>query len=112
MNEATRALEEIRQTELAAARRIDEARAEAEEIAARARAESRRIVEAGRERGMAEARRRLQTALDEANSEAAVIRASAVPGSMTREVATSETLEALVEEMVRVVLAPPSEPGK
>jgi vacuolar-type H+-ATPase subunit H len=112
MNEATLALEEIRRTELEAAQHAEDARSRANEIEVEARAQIRRIVEEGRERGRHSARRRLEAAIEEAEAQAAEIglRGEAEVGKL-RESA-SEPIKVLIEEMVRVVLEPPSEPGK
>ncbi|MEA1904138.1 MAG: hypothetical protein U9N56_11515 [Actinomycetota bacterium] len=112
MNEATHALEEIRRTELEAARHIEDARTQAAEIVAQAKAQSRLIADEGRERGMAAARNRLERALEEAAAEAATIRARNESQSKTLGKLAAESMESLIEEMVSVVLAPPSEPGK
>lgn len=112
MTEASHALEEIRRTELEAARRVEEARERAAEIEATARSRARRLVEEGREHGRAAARDRLRAIVEEAEEQAEEIRArSAADGEELRDSAMG-SVDSLVVEMVRVVLAPPSEPGK
>jgi vacuolar-type H+-ATPase subunit H len=112
MNEATRALEQIRRTELEAAQHVEEARARANEIETEARAQVRRIVEEGRERGRLAARQRLDAALEGAGTEAAAIRARGESEARVLGESAEGPMDQLIAEMVRVVLAPPSEPGK
>jgi vacuolar-type H+-ATPase subunit H len=112
MNEATQALEEIRHTELAAARHVEEARDRAVGIGAEARAQSRQIVEEGREQGRAAARRRLEMTLEASEAEAASVRTRSESEAQALGDTAAGSLEPLIEEMMRVVLAPPHERGK
>lgn len=112
MSEAASALEQIRRTEMAAARKVEEARVRATEIAAEAEREARRIVDDGKQRGMEAARLRYQEGVDDAEAEAAAIRAAGIADADQLVTLGKERVEALVEEMVEVVLAPPLERGK
>lgn len=112
MNEATHALEEIRRTELETARHVEEARARAKEIEAEAKAEGRRLVDEGRERGRAAARRHLEETLEGTEKVAAKVRARAKSEAEALGHAAARSMDVLIEEMVGVLLAPPSEPGK
>ncbi|GEM_PF-1774124 len=112
MNEATRALEQIRRTELEAAQHVEEAHVRAGEIETEARARVRRIIEEGRERGRLAARRRLDAELEEAGTEAAAILQRGESEGRALGESAEGPMETLIAEMVRVVLAPPSEKGK
>jgi vacuolar-type H+-ATPase subunit H len=112
MNEATRALEEIRRTELETAQHVEMARARASEIEADARAEGHRIVDEGRERGRTTARRLLEKTLEETKRVAETIRAQSESEARKLGEDAGESMGLLIEEMVGVVLEPPSEPGK
>ena len=112
MNEATRALEQIRRTELEAAQHVEEARARADEIETEARARFGRMVEEGHERGRLAARQRLDEALEEAGTEAAAIVARGQSEARALAGSAEGPMETLIAEMVRIVLAPPSEKGK
>lgn len=112
MNEATRALQEIRRTELEAAQHVEEARTHAKEILAEARVQSRRLVDEGRERGRVTAGRRLEEKLEETETVAETIRARSESEARALGESAAESIGLLIEEMVRVVLAPPSEQGK
>jgi len=111
VNQASHALEEIRRTEMKAARRIEDSRARAEEIIEEAREDARRRVDSAREEGRQEAHRRLERAITEAEARAASIRAQGLAGTAQVAGITDESLGPVIEEMVKVVLAPPSEPG-
>lgn len=111
MNQASHALEEIRRTEMKAARRIEDSRARAEEIIEEAREDARRRVDSAREEGRQEAQRRLEQAIAEAEAAAASIRTQGLADAAEVSGITDDSLAPVVEEMVRVVLAPPSEPG-
>ena len=69
-------------------------------------------MEEGRQRGLAAARQHLEESRATGQREAEAIRA--LGESEAREVveSASESMETLIEEMVRIVLAPPKEPGK
>ena len=112
MNEATHALEEIRRTELEAARHVEEARDRAREIEADARARSRQVVDEARERGRAAARQRLEATFEESEADATAILARSESEAQALGDAVAGSMGRLIEEMVRVVLAPPSERGK
>lgn len=112
MNDATRALEEIRRTELEAAQQVEKARTKASEIEANARTESRRIVAEGRQRGRATAGRLLEEMIEETERVAETIRVRSHLKAQALSEAGTEAMGLLIEEMVGVVLAPPSEPGK
>lgn len=112
MNEASRVLEEIRRTELEAAREIEEARTNAGEIVEQARDQARRLVEEARERGRRDARRHLEEAIEEAEERGATIRDDGAAEAEQLSKATAGMMEPVIEEMVQVVLAPPAEPGR
>lgn len=112
MNEASHVLEEIRRTELEGARRVERARAQSEAIVDEARSRARRIVEEAREQGREDARQRLERAIAEAQDTAAQIRESGVIEASRLSNSTARSMDSVIEEMVRVVLAPPSEPGR
>lgn len=112
MNQASHVLEQIRRTELEAARHVDQARAEAEEIVNEARAHARRLVEEAREKGREDAHHHLETVVAEAEEEAAGIRDHGVVEAAELSESTGGSMGPVIEEMVRVVLAPPAEPGR
>lgn len=107
MNEASQTLEEIRRTEMDAARTVDEARERSAEIVARARARGREMVEEGRQRGRETAQRRLDDAQSEMGAEADAIRSRGEAAAADLARSAEERLEALVADLVEVVLAPP-----
>lgn len=111
MNQASHALEEIRRTEMEAARQIEDSRARAEQIVEKAREDARRLIETAREEGRQEAHRRLEKAIAEAEDTAARIRTQGLADTAQVSGISDDLLGPVVEEMVRVVLAPPSEPG-
>lgn len=111
-NEATRALEEIRRAEMEAARHVEAARAEAAEMEEQARAEGRLLVAEGRKRGRQAAQERYESAIEEAMEAAAAVRAGGKAEERSRNQIAAQSMELLVEEMARALLAPPSEPGK
>jgi vacuolar-type H+-ATPase subunit H len=112
MNDAAHALEQIRRTEMEAARRVEEARTRATEIGKSAEQEARRMIDEGRQRGLEAARRRHQEGLAEAEAEAERIRAGGVAKADELIMLTEENVGRLVDEMAEVVLAPPLERGK
>lgn len=111
MNEVSQTLEVIRRTEMAAARTVDEARERAAEIVAGARARGQELVEEGRKRGRETARRRLEDARGEMGVEADAIRSRGEVESAQLIRFAEERLEALVTDLVELVLAPPREQG-
>lgn len=111
MNKASHALEEIRRTEMEAARRVEDSRIQGEQIVEEAREAARRLVDTAREEGRQEAHRRLERAIAEAEARAASIRTQGLAGTAQVAGITDESLGPVIEEMVKVVLAPPSEPG-
>jgi vacuolar-type H+-ATPase subunit H len=112
MNQASHVLEQIRHTELEAARNVDRAQAQAEEIVDEARAHARRLVEEARERGREDAQHHLETVIAEAEETAASIREHGVLEAAELSQSTGGSMNPVIEEMVRVVLAPPAEPGR
>lgn len=112
MNEASRAIEEIRRAELEAAQHVEEARTKASEMKANASAEGLSLVAEGRRRGRDVARERHEAAIRDATEAAEAIRAVTGLDRDTLKEAAGESKDLLVAEMVRAVLAPPSEPGK
>lgn len=111
MNEASHVLEEIRRTELEAARNVDRARARADEIVNEARARAGEMVEEARKKGREASRRHVEETIADAEMMAADIRRRGVDEAAKLHQASAETLSSVIEEMVSVVLAPPSEPG-
>ena len=112
MNDAGQALEQIRRTELAAAQMLDEARHQAEQMRSEAKAAAARAVDEGRRRGVVAAEARLRDALEEAERQAADIGANSASQAKVLVESAQGSIGALIEEMVAVVLAPPSERGK
>jgi vacuolar-type H+-ATPase subunit H len=112
MNQASHVLEQIRHTELEAARNVDRARDQAEEIVDEARARARRLVEEARERGREDAHHHLETVVAEAEKTAAGIRDHGVLEAGELSESTGGSMDPVIEEMVRVVLAPPAEAGR
>ncbi|RPI24877.1 MAG: hypothetical protein EHM57_02210 [Actinobacteria bacterium] len=112
MNDASEAIDRIRHTELAAARRVQEARDEAEAILARARAEAGELRSAARRSGREEAQRHLEASIASAEEQAEQVRlqgeeaASLLIGSARQHVAD------ISAALVTAVLAPPVEEGK
>ncbi len=104
MNEASRALEEIRRTELDAARRLEDARERSSQVVAEATARARSLVEEGRERGRARARSRLDEAVAGAEVEAEAIRAQAIEDAEHLIGSAENQVDAVVDRMVEVVL--------
>lgn len=112
MNEASRALEKIRHTELDAARRVEDARERSSQIVAEATASARRLVEEGRERGRASARHRLAEAVAGAEAEAESIRARALAEAEGLFDSVKSEIGALVDQMVEAVLTVSDETGE
>jgi vacuolar-type H+-ATPase subunit H len=112
MNLASHVLEQIRHTELEAARQVDRARTQAEEIVDEARARARRLVEEARERGRDDAHHHLETVIAEAEETAARIRERGALDAEELSESTGGSMDPVLEEMLRVVLAPPVEPGR
>lgn len=112
MNEASQAIGEIRRAEMEGAQRVEEARTNASEMVAEARAEGQRLLADARSRGRHSARKRLEAAIEDATAAANEIRAGGGAGEGKLAEMAGESMDLLVEEMVRAVLAPPSEPGK
>lgn len=110
-NEASHTLEEIRRTEMEAARTVDEARERAAEIVAGARARGREMVEEGRQRGRDTARRRLEGARRKMGAEADAIRSRGESEAADLSRSAEDRLGALVSDLVELVLAPPREQG-
>ena len=112
MNQASHAIEEIRRAGMEAAQLVEKARAKAKEMKEQARAEGRRLVAEGARRGREAAKARHEVVVREAREAAIAVRAEggADQGDLSR--ISGETIGLLVDEMLRAVLAPPSEPGK
>jgi vacuolar-type H+-ATPase subunit H len=112
MNDAARALESIRRTELEAAQRVEQARTRAEEIVTEAKARALSIVEEGRRKGRESAQARYAEAMAEIEDEGARIRREGIAEAEGLRSAASARIGELIDEMVDVVLAPPLERGK
>lgn len=112
MSETARALDAIRVAELEAARRVEQARAEARESLAAARRDSAQAVADARMRGRNEARRRFDAAVRDAEQEAEAILAGCDARVESLGRAAAPHLASAVTEMVDLLLAPPLEEGK
>lgn len=112
MNQANQVLEQIRHTELEAARRVDRAHAEADEIVNEARTRARALVEEAREGGRQDAHHHLDRLVAEAEEEAKGIRERGILEAAELSESTGGSMDRVIEEMVGVVLAPPAEPGR
>lgn len=112
MSETTNTLHAIRVAELEAARRVEQARADAAELVAAAGREHTEAVAEARLRGRAEARRRLDLAVTEAEREAEEILAGCDTRVDSLRRAAEPHLSRAAGEMVDLLLAPPLEQGK
>lgn len=112
MNHAADALDRIRHTELAAARKLEEAEERAEEILASARAEIRAIRSRAEEEGRERARQHYDSSLARAEEEAEGIRRRGEEEARGLLDSASEHIEPISEAMVATVLAPPRKEGK
>lgn len=112
MNEAARAIEAIRRTELEAAQRVEQAKTRAEEIVAEAKARAATMIEEGRRLGRESAQTKYEQALAGIEAEAARVRAEGLEAADRLKMSASTQLDELVDEMTEVVLAPPLERGK
>ncbi len=112
MSETAEALHAIRVAELEAARRVEQARADAAESLAAVHDEHAHTVADARSRGRAEARRRLDAAVAAAEREAEEILASCDSRVDSLRRAAEPHLAAAVTAMVDLLLAPPLEEGK
>ena len=112
MSDAARVLDAIRVEELEAARRLEQARTEAEDALASARREAVKAVAEGKRRGRDEAQRRIEAAIAAAEEESR----SVLAGCEVREEelwkGAAPHREAAVEAMVDLLLAAPLEEGK
>jgi vacuolar-type H+-ATPase subunit H len=111
MSEAADALDRIRQTELAAARKVDAARQRAEEILASARSEARAIRARGEEEGRTRAQDHYDRSVAAAAVEAERIRRIGEQSARRLLDSASEHIEPISEAMVFAVLAPPLNEG-
>jgi vacuolar-type H+-ATPase subunit H len=112
VSETARALHAIRVAELEAARRVEQARADAAESIAAARREHERAVADARLRGRTDARRRFDAAVAEAEREAEAVLAGCDARVESLRCAAEPYLATAVTEMVDLLLAPPLEEGK
>lgn len=112
MNEASRALEEIRHTELEAARRVEEARAHSAEIVSDARGRAHELVEAARRRGREAAERHMETARADVEAEANELAQRGETGARALRESASRRMGQLVDSLVEVVLSPPEDGGE
>ena len=112
MSETAGALHAIRVAELEAARRIEQARADAAASLAAVHDEHAQAVADARMRGRAEAKRRFDTTVAEAEREAEVILASCDARVDSLRRAAGPRLETAVTAMADLLLAPPLEEGK
>lgn len=112
MTDAANPLEAIRRVELEMARRLEDARREADEAVTAARGEAARIVEEAKQRGREEARRRSRVAVTAAEEEAGRIVAEGEERAERLRAATEPDRERTIIAMFEFVLAPPKEKGK
>lgn len=112
MTEAANPLEAIRRVELEMARRLEDARREADEAVTVARREAARMVEEAKQRGREEARRRSRETVAAAEEEAGRIVAEGEERAAKLRAATEPDRERTITAMVEFVLAPPKERGK
>lgn len=111
MNEASRALDQIRHTELDAARLLEDAREKSALIIAEASARARALVDEGRERGRAEAHRRYNEEVAKAEAEAERIQTQAISEAEELIGSIETQIAPLVDRMVEEVLAVTDEAG-
>jgi vacuolar-type H+-ATPase subunit H len=107
MTAETSTLERIRAAELAAARRIDQARADAGEIVTSAQRDATTTIEAARRRGRDEAKAHFDHELAAATQQASMISVDAQVASV--ESAFRAKLPDLVDAMVDLVLSEPAD---
>ena len=112
MSEAVAAIDRIRQTELAAARRVEEAREQADVAMTRARAESAALRSEARRRGRELAQRHLESSIAVAEAEAERVRAAGEAAARELLDSAKDHIDAVAAALVRAVLAPPVEEGK
>lgn len=112
MNGAGEALDQIRETELSAARAVQEARDRAEGILAEARAEARRIRADGARRGREAAQRHLEESIAAAEATAEDVRREGDETGRRLLDIGSEHVDAIAQALLTAVLAPPTEEGK
>jgi vacuolar-type H+-ATPase subunit H len=108
MTEAS-ALEQIRQVELAEARRLEEAGDEDRATLAAARRQADRMVEEARARGAAEADEWYRRAIAAAEQRAAEIAAAGAVSAEQIKAKAAARVDEAVESMVRLILARPGE---
>lgn len=99
-------LQDIRNAELDAARRLEAARTAAEAAVTDARRRAQRLVEQAREEGRAEADRRYRQTVDAARGQAGSIDAEDRIAKLTARV--EPKIPALVDAIVELVLSPPA----
>lgn len=109
MNDATEVVETIRRTELAAARRVEEARDEADRLLTEARATARRLEEEAEAAGRERARSRLEEERAAAAEEASRITTEGASEATELKATADEVVGDLVDALVEALLAPPSQ---
>ena len=107
----TTPLEQIRRAELSAARRIDQAKLDAEQFLEEARARVRTLVARAGEAGDREADNRYETAISRAKLEARQIEDQFAERAEILQRKVAPEIDHLAAAMLELVLAPPEERG-
>lgn len=112
MSETAHTLDAIRVAELEAARRIEQAKDDAEAAVAAAQRGAAQAVADARRKGREEAKRRFDATIAAAKEEAAAILAGCDARLQDLRRSAAPHVTAAVTEMVDLLLAPPLEEGK
>jgi len=104
-------LEQIRATERETAQRLQAAQAQAQATVDAARREAQELVASARRRGQAASRTRYEEVIQIAQREADRLEAQAESRAASIRASAQPQLPALVDAMVELILAPPTERG-